>query len=483
MADSLLCFIVACAAFSGAWLLARRRQWSWALCCLMLAGLVFRLFANADQYLHPWDECYHALVAKNLITHPLVPTLVDRPAQDFGPDSWCCTHIWLHKPPLPLWLMAGSMALFGVNEWAVRLPSLLLSLAAILLTYRMGRLLFNAPIGLLAAFLHAVNGKLIELAAGRESSDHVETCHIVMFQAAMWFVLQDWKNPKTRYAVWIGLFAGLAFMSKWTPAFFIPMIWLAGAVWKRRDIGKVMKHATLLGAGALLVALPWLWHIWVAFPVESRALLQFLLRYGSEVVEHFSGPWYFYLDSVRIVFGELVYLPMIGGMLALWKRPRSLPRLALFLWISIPLFLLSAVTTKRETYIMITAPAFFLLIAYWTRWSWLKFSGQWQRFGWALLAALFVLLPLRYGIERSKLFVARERRPEWRTRIGRYSQAIRNDGPIQNAALFLYDHPQEMMFYTGITTYGSLPSDEEMERLKAAGWRVYVGTGSGPERR
>src|SRR5215510_2796555 len=32
---------------------------------------------------------------------------------------------YFHKPPLFYWLTAASLATFGVNEWAARLPSLL----------------------------------------------------------------------------------------------------------------------------------------------------------------------------------------------------------------------------------------------------------------------------------------------------------------------------------------------------------------------
>lgn len=480
--QSWLVLAVVCAACAAAWLLVGRRRYAPALFCILLTGLALRLFANADQYLHPWDECYHALVAKNLMSHPLEPTLVERPAFDFGPEAWCCTHIWLHKPPLALWLMASSMYVFGLNEWALRLPSLLLSLAAIGLTWRMGRLLFNAEVGLLAAFLHAVNGKLIELAVGRESSDHVETCHVVMFQLAMWFVVLDWKKPERRYAVWIGVFTGLAFLSKWTPAFFIPMIWLGGMLSLKRKPGQILVQTALLGLAFVAIELPWLVYIYHRFPVESRQLFAGIIKAGHNAIENHTGSCFFYLDAIRIMFGEAVYLPILLGGIVAWKKFPSVTWVGMAVWLGLPLLLLSAAATKRETYLLIAAPAFFLLTAYWVRWSWLRFR-RYRAYGWGLLALLLLLLPLRYGAERTKLFVPRERRPEWRARIDRYEQRIRADGPIEKAALFLYDHPNEMMFYTGITTYGVLADDQKIEQLKAEGWRVYVATGGGPERR
>ncbi len=46
------------------------------------------------------------------------------------------------KPPLMYWLAAGSMHLFGVHDWAARLPLALLTLALLLATYALGLRLF-----------------------------------------------------------------------------------------------------------------------------------------------------------------------------------------------------------------------------------------------------------------------------------------------------------------------------------------------------
>ena len=48
------------------------------------------------------------------------------------------------KPPLMYWLAAGSMRLFGVHDWAGRLPLALLTLALLLTTYALGVVLFPA---------------------------------------------------------------------------------------------------------------------------------------------------------------------------------------------------------------------------------------------------------------------------------------------------------------------------------------------------
>src|ERR1700742_3282041 len=48
------------------------------------------------------------------------------------------------KPPLMYWMAAGSMHLFGVHDWAARLPLALSVLALLLAVYALGLRLFAA---------------------------------------------------------------------------------------------------------------------------------------------------------------------------------------------------------------------------------------------------------------------------------------------------------------------------------------------------
>src|SRR3954467_1900388 len=51
------------------------------------------------------------------------------------------------KPALLYWLQGAAYQVFGVGEFAARLPSALAALAAVLLTYELGRRLFGKPAG------------------------------------------------------------------------------------------------------------------------------------------------------------------------------------------------------------------------------------------------------------------------------------------------------------------------------------------------
>lgn len=440
----------------------------WALVSILILGAAFRIYTGMDGYLHVWDERYHALVAKNMIQHPFKPMLYENPLLPYDFRSWCCNHIWLNKPPLPFWLMSGSMSMFGVSLFALRLPSFILSMLGIYITYRIGALLFSKKTGLIAAFLYAVHGKLIELAAGCDSSDHIETCHVLLFEIAILWLLQYWRKQTIGMAILIGLSTGLAFLSKWTPAFFIPIIWLVGALWQGINYKQIAKDGFVIFIAAFMVAAPWIWHIFRAFPAESNNIYTIMATANKQVIEGHSGAWYFYLDKIRILFGEIIYLSMLVGLPLVFYKKWNGSIHTIFIWIAVPLLFLSMAATKRDTYLMIIAPAFFLFIAFGVRFLLIRYRNAWGYLGVALL----LLLPLRYGFERSKLFAERVRRPEWMLDIQNIQQQI--PASPEKVVVLNFEHNLELMFHTGVIAYPGMTDSERIRQLKNAGYSVMV---------
>jgi 4-amino-4-deoxy-L-arabinose transferase-like glycosyltransferase len=111
-------------------------------CWVAVAFLVLAaLFLASDIALHPivlWDESRLAVNALEMSQRgfSLITTY------GFKPD------LWNTKPPLLIWLEAGSIRLFGPSEWALRLPSALAALATVALvmrfSWRLGRSRFVA---------------------------------------------------------------------------------------------------------------------------------------------------------------------------------------------------------------------------------------------------------------------------------------------------------------------------------------------------
>ena len=131
---------------------------------VFISGIfVFPFAATLDDFLNIWHERFHILVAKNMISHPFKPMLYADPILNTDYSIWANAHIWLHKQPLFMWQMALSMKLFGVNVFAARLPSVIMSAAVVVALYRSGKLLSNRTTGFFAATLMLPSFYCIEM--------------------------------------------------------------------------------------------------------------------------------------------------------------------------------------------------------------------------------------------------------------------------------------------------------------------------------
>ena len=161
-----------------------------ALAIVLLGSLGLKLNHLGHRSINGLDEVFHAIVARNLLKHPLTPTLYEKHYLDHDELDWQNATIWLHKPPLPLWTIAGSFAMFGQTPWALRLPSALLATGAVWLTYLIGARLFSRRAGLIAAALHAFNPATFTLVHGYIFSDHVDIAMLFWTELGIYFVVR-----------------------------------------------------------------------------------------------------------------------------------------------------------------------------------------------------------------------------------------------------------------------------------------------------
>lgn len=461
------CLALAATAFGGAFYSGRKGKTHHALLFILAGAFCLRLLPWADPFLHPWDERYHALVARNLMRHPLRPTLYDDPVLPYDFRDWGGNHVWLHKPPLTLWLMAGSMALFGGNELALRLPSLILSTASVYLTYRVCRRVLDERSAIIAAALHGMNGLLITLATGRTATDHVDTVFFFLVSSGATLSVLYRERRSWSIVVLIGLLTGLAVLTKWMAGLLILPLWACLATGRERARALVAKLFVLLAVAAAIV-LPWQWHLHSSFPLEAAWESQYNLRHLIEPLEGHEGSPIYYLKRLPRFFGELVYLPLAWFLFRSLRKPRSAGHGMIALWFTLPLLIYSLSATKMPGYVMVAAPAVFCMVgkcvvALWS-------VPLENRRGWVAraIAVLLLVMPVRYAMERIKPFHID--RPE----ISQAEEMRQLRERVGDAVVFNTPQPIEMMFYTGATAYSGLPDSTTIAHLKAQGRRVVV---------
>jgi 4-amino-4-deoxy-L-arabinose transferase-like glycosyltransferase len=110
---------------------------------LLLLGLelpIFLLGLGSPALYDPHESLY-AEIAREMVVH----------------GDWLTPHLngtrYLDKPPLFYWLIAVSYTVFGVSEFSARLPIALAGLGGVLVTWGIGRHLFDGRSGALAGLV------------------------------------------------------------------------------------------------------------------------------------------------------------------------------------------------------------------------------------------------------------------------------------------------------------------------------------------
>ncbi|MCI0459096.1 MAG: glycosyltransferase family 39 protein [Gemmataceae bacterium] len=302
-----------------------------------------------------------------------------------------------HKPALLYWLQMGAYALFGVNEFAARLPSALAALAALLVIYELGRGLFGAATGLLAGLI--LGSCVMMTAAARFANpDALLNVSVLLTLAIFW---HGYARAGRWWFVPAGAAAGLAVLAKGPTGLLLP----AGAIflfllWARR-LGVLWDRRLRWGVLAfVLVALPW--YVWVGVDTKWQFLREFLWQHNVEraltPMEDHGGALYYYLLVLAVGFAPWsVFLGLAswygwraaaacglagsaGDLPLSRKRPEVEPYRFLWCWIAVYLVPFSLVSTKLPNYILPLSAPVALLIA--------RFLDRWRRGAVALPAGL-----------------------------------------------------------------------------------------------
>ncbi|MCX6296273.1 MAG: glycosyltransferase family 39 protein [Bacteroidetes bacterium] len=345
------------------------KKYKLSLCLLFIAGLFLCSFmALLDPFLNNWDEQFHALVAKNLLLHPLVPTLYENPILTYDANSWISNHIWLHKQPLFLWQIALSLKLFGMNEFVVRIPSIIMMSLLPIFIYRIGKISLSEKIGYYGAVLFCSAFYVHEMLTGFPPSDHNDISFLFYITASIWAWVEYESSKKKYWLLLIGLFSGGAVLIKWLTGLLVYAGWGLTIILdkKRRKILHEYRSIILSFIVATIVFIPWQIYISYAFPVESSYEYSLNSKHFFKVVEDHGGDAFFYFDNLRKTYGggQLVPFLILFSLLFFYKNIiTDTFKIAFFSFIIIVYLFFSLAATKMSGFCYIVSPFIFLSIA------------------------------------------------------------------------------------------------------------------------
>jgi 4-amino-4-deoxy-L-arabinose transferase-like glycosyltransferase len=465
-----------------------RQQPRAALILLFFGAAALRVScALLDPFIHMWDEQYHALVARNMMNDPFNPRLYADPVLPYDFREWNANEIWLHKQPLFMWQIALSFKAFGISEFALRLPSIIMSSIMVLFIYRMGKLSVNERVGYYAAFLWSLNYFSLTLVSGAYTCDHNDVAFVFYVTASLWAWTEYIHSGKRHWILLIGLFVGMGVLVKWLTAFLVFSGWGLAVLLdgKRRKSLRAWVDMGLSFALAIAVFLPWQLYILHKYPDIARHNYALNSAHFTDAVHGHSGDMLYYWHNLRLLYGDLVIVPplIVLCLVILWRRiVRKEYRLAYFTWLIFLYGFFTLAATKMGAFTLPVSSVVLIGIGTGID-SLLRWAGS--KMKRVPVYFVSVILLLAAGI---LVFNAEEQQRShtpWQDKTG-YRMMRESDTkmfkrlPEQLPAgagkwvIFgcRFSENILVMFYTGYVAYDMVPDNALVSMLKAKGYRV-----------
>jgi 4-amino-4-deoxy-L-arabinose transferase-like glycosyltransferase len=281
-------------------------------------------------------------------------------------------HIIPSKPPLFHWLGAlVSLAWGKVSELTIRLPSALLAIVGVLLTYGAGTALWGVEAGLIAALILATSFEWIRAAKTARVDMTLTVCMVMAF---LFFLFLYRRHQASQIEALLFFFVlGLATLAKGPVGVLLPGLTVGVFLALQRDL-KFLRQLHLVPGSVLLVLIAGSWYglaLWqggqafFAKQILRKNLLRFFAS-GTAGVGH-KHPFYYLLPKLflRMAPWSFFFPPLA---VFLYQRRRTGAADGFFylvVWIATVFLFYSSSSGKRSVYILPLYPAAALLLGAW----------------------------------------------------------------------------------------------------------------------
>lgn len=463
----------------------------WAITAVVYT-LIFSLrlaLQSQFDFLFLWDEQFHALVAKNMAEGSMLKPLLYKeiPLQPDYTD-WTSNHVWLHKQPLFLWQMALFIKLLGTEPWVIRLPSLLMNLAAAFLYVDLGRILFRSRwIGFWMGLLLLLNPFSIMITAGMTPTDHNDAVFLFYFTLAAWAFVRYWLQKSLSWALLIGFAVAAAALTKWLIGFWIFGVWGLTLLFHPKKLKRMSTWIHFLGSFlfALTLFLPWQFYAAHHFPQEYFYELEYNARHIGEGLEGHVRNTFFYWDNFGKSFGNfpnMKYFVFFGALFWVFKssKPRQI-HLPMVLGFSLFLALFSYSATQMGGYVYpmsFLTYGFTLFILYVAVW-WFYAVFEYKLIKWIFIALLInaSIAHSDYNrLRRETDFSIADNKLAERKHMAQLAKAVaaeRLEGKWVFFNLPIYEGIH-FQYFANHLAYSFMPDENMLAELKRQGYRCVL---------
>jgi 4-amino-4-deoxy-L-arabinose transferase-like glycosyltransferase len=199
--------------------------------------------------------------------YPLADTTEARYAEIarlmFASENWLTPQIELGtpfwgKPPLSTWLSTISFTVFGINEFAARLPSFLLGVSVIALIHSWGRQLKGATYALVSVVVLATSAVFF-ISSGAVMTDPALLLGTTLSMVAFYRSVSQKEPPSNAwgYLFFVGL--AISLLAKGPVGVVLTLLPIAGWVLLQKNWWQVWSRIPWIGGGllAILLSAPW----------------------------------------------------------------------------------------------------------------------------------------------------------------------------------------------------------------------------------
>lgn len=421
---------------------------------------------------------------------------------------------YLQKPPMLFWMGALSFQIFGLSNFAFKLPVLLLSFFGLYSVYRLGKTLFNTQTGIISAFL--LGSSQVYFLYNMDV--HTDTVLQSFVTFSLWKMADFLKTGKTVHVFAGFLGIGLAMLTKGPVGAVVPAFAVAGTLIFTRQTRKLADIRWYLGVlfvfllilpalkglydqfgwagirfyfwtnnfgrisgsyggrgsgyffyfyNMVILFFPWMFLLGVSVFLHFRALLKG--RFKSRDWFMFSGIWFFFgiltLSRGKLPNYLFILIPLFSLLTARYT----------FAVLASPDRKLYRIFMKCQSAILFTAAVLISALVFW----FFPFTATWQ---WLLLAGLFLvtlysllkgksrfsrlLTPSLGAVVTFNLFLNLHAAPViFKDQASVKAADIFNREAAPGDRLFNYNYPSHELFFYSKTPVTQLRNDVTMFKL------------------
>lgn len=201
---------------------------------------------------------------------------------------------YLDKPILTFWKIAASFAIFGYENFAFRIPAILLTLLSLMGIFKLTELYSgNRDIAWLAVFLYSLSPGLYSMVVDPKIDVYL-TAYLILVHC---FYYMGFKvNRNYYYLMYLAM--GLGFVTKGPIAMVIPSISIGGDILFRRDWKRLLEMKLFPGVFlSLLPALLWCIPLYLEFKTYGPYFFLWIQSFGRFYLKRYNqslNPFYFY---------------------------------------------------------------------------------------------------------------------------------------------------------------------------------------------